>query len=173
MALLLVLGPRVLPEFRDPEARRLDLLSAGMSLTAVLALIFGLKIIAQDGFGSLPALSILVGLAVSFLFVRRQQRLANPLIDLKLFRTPTFNVALATNVLGVFVAFGYFLFVAQYLQLVLGLSPLQAGLWSLPSALGFVIGSNVAPRFVHRFPPAIVLGSTLALPPLRWPCSPR
>ena len=163
MALLLLLGPRVLPEFRDPEARRLDLLSAGMSLTAVLALIFGLKAIAQDGFGSLPALSILLGLAVGSLFVRRQQRLADPLIDLKLFRIPTFNVALATNVLGVFVAFGYFLFVAQYLQLVLALSPLQAGLWSLPSALGFVVGSNVAPRFVHRFPPAIVLGSSLAL----------
>jgi DHA2 family multidrug resistance protein-like MFS transporter len=163
MALLLILGPRVLPEFRDPEARRLDLLSAGMSLIAILAMIYGLKIIAQDGFGSLPALSILVGLVVGILFVRRQQRLADPLLDLKLFRIPTFNVALATNVLGVFVAFGYFLFVAQYLQLVLALSPLQAGLWSLPSALGFVIGSNVAPRFVHRFPPAIVLGSSLAL----------
>src|SRR5499426_270799 len=50
MALLLVLGPRVLPEFRDPEARRLDLLSAGMSLTAILALIYGLKVIAQNGF---------------------------------------------------------------------------------------------------------------------------
>jgi DHA2 family multidrug resistance protein-like MFS transporter len=163
MALLLVLGPRVLPEFRDPEARHLDLLSAGMSLTAVLALIYGLKVIAQDGFVWLPILSILVGLVIGFLFLRRQQRLADPLIDLRLFRIPLFNVALATNVVGVFVAFGYFLFVAQYLQLVLGLSPLLAGLWSLPSALGFIVGSNVAPRFVHRFPPALVLGSTLTL----------
>ena len=163
MALLLLLGPRVLPEFRDPEARRLDLLSAAMSLAAVLALIFGLKVVAQDGFGWLPVLSILVGMAIGFLFVRRQQRLVDPLIDLRLFRIPIFNVALATNVLGVFVAFGYFLFIAQYLQLVLGLSPLQAGLWSLPSAAGFIVGSNVAPRFVHRFPPAIVLGFSLAL----------
>lgn len=163
MALLLVLGPRVLPEYRDPEARRLDPLSAGMSLIAILSMIYGLKVIAQDGLGWLPALSILVGLAVGFLFVRRQLSLADPLIDLRLFRIPTFNVSLATNVIGVFVAFGYFLFVAQYLQLVLGLSPLQAGLWSLPSSVGFVVGSNVAPRFVHRFPPAMVLGSTLAL----------
>jgi DHA2 family multidrug resistance protein-like MFS transporter len=65
--------------------------------------------------------------------------------------------------LAVFVAVGYFLFVAQYLQLVLGLSPLQAGLWSLPSSAGFIVGSNLAPRFVHRFPPASVLGSMLAL----------
>jgi DHA2 family multidrug resistance protein-like MFS transporter len=163
MALLLLLGPRVLPEFRNPEARRLDLFSAGISLAAILAMIFGLKQIAQDGFGWLPALSILAGLAAGFLFLSRQSRLADPFIDLSLFRIPSFNVSLATNLLAVFVAVGYFLFVAQYLQLVLGLSPLQAGLWSLPSSAGFIIGSNLAPRFVHRFPPASVLGSMLAL----------
>ncbi|HEX6306321.1 MAG TPA: MFS transporter [Anaerolineales bacterium] len=163
MALLLVLGPRVLPEYRDPEARRLDLLSAAMSLTAILAVIYGLKQIAQDGFGPLPAASILAGIAAGILFLRRQRGLADPLIDVGLFRIPTFNVSLATNVIAIFVAVGYFLFVAQYLQLVLGLSPLQAGLWSLPSSVGFVVGSNVSPRFVHRFRPALVLGGSLAL----------
>jgi DHA2 family multidrug resistance protein-like MFS transporter len=134
-----------------------------MSLAAVLAVIYGLKQIAQDGPGALPALSILAGLAVGLLFLGRQRRLTDPLIDLRLFRIPAFNVSLATNVLAVFVAVGYFLFVAQYLQLVLGLSPLQAGLASLPSALGFVVGSNLAPRFVHRYRPGFVLGATLAL----------
>ncbi|MCC7353299.1 MAG: MFS transporter [Anaerolineae bacterium] len=163
MALLLMLSPRVLPEFRNPEARRLDLRSAGMSLVAILAVIYGLKEAAQDGFNWQPALFILAGLAVGILFLRRQRRLADPLIDLRLFQIPTFNVSLATNVLAVFVAVGYFLFIAQYLQLVLGLSPLLAGLWSLPSAVGFIVGSNVAPRFVYRFPPAFVLGATLGL----------
>lgn len=163
MALLLVLGPRVLPEFRNPEAGRLDLLSAGMSLASVLAMIYGLKEMAQHGFGSAPVVFILVGLVVGFLFVRRQQRLADPLIDLNLFRIPAFNMALATNLLSIFVAVGYFLFIAQYLQLVLELSPLQAGLWSLPSAVGFIVGSNVAPRFVYRFRPAFVLATALAL----------
>jgi DHA2 family multidrug resistance protein-like MFS transporter len=163
MALLLALGPRVLPEFRNPEAGRLDLPSAAMSLAAILAMIYGLKQIAQNGFGALPAVSILAGMAVGFLFLRRQRRLADPLIDLCLFRIPAFNVSLATNVLAVFIAVGYFLFVAQYLQLVLGLSPLQAGLSSLPSAMGFVVGSNLAPRFVHRFRPAFVLGGVLPL----------
>jgi DHA2 family multidrug resistance protein-like MFS transporter len=163
MALLLVLGPRLLPEYRDPEARRLDLRSAAMSLTAILTVIYGLKQTAQDGFGLFPALSITAGLLVGFLFLRRQRGLADPLIDVRLFRIPTFIVSLATNVIAIFVAVGYFLFVAQYLQLVLGLSPLQAGLWSLPSSLGFVVGSNVSPRFVHRFRPALVLGASLAL----------
>jgi DHA2 family multidrug resistance protein-like MFS transporter len=58
---------------------------------------------------------------------------------------------------------GYFLFVAQYLQLVLGLSPLQAGLWSLPSAGGFIIGSNLAPRILRRVRPAYVVGAGLGL----------
>ena len=163
MALLLVLGPRLLPEFRDPQAGRLDLLSAGMSLAAVLAVIYGLKATVQDGFGPLPAVAILAGLVIGILFVRRQASLDDPLIDLRLFRIPTFSVSLATNVLTVFVAVGYFLFVAQYLQLVLGLSPLQAGLWSLPSSVGFIVGSNLAPRYVHRVRPALVLGTALAM----------
>jgi DHA2 family multidrug resistance protein-like MFS transporter len=161
MALLLVLGPRVLPEYKDPEAGRLDLISAAMSLLAVLAVIYGLKNTAQSGFDAVAVATIGVGVLIGFLFLRRQRRLADPLIDPGIFRNLTFNVSLLTNVLAIFVAFGYFLFVAQYLQLVLGLTPLQAGLWSLPSALGFVVGSNVAPRFVHRARPSLVLGPSL------------
>jgi DHA2 family multidrug resistance protein-like MFS transporter len=127
MVLLLVLGPRVLPEYRDPQAGRLDLPSAGLSLVAVLAVVFGLKQAAQDGPGPLAVLAVVVGLAVGVVFARRQRRLADPMLDLGLFRTTVFNAALATNFLGIFIAVGYFLFVAQYLQLVLGLSPLQAG----------------------------------------------
>jgi MFS transporter, DHA2 family, multidrug resistance protein len=163
MAALLVLGPRVLPEYRDPEAGRLDLASAGLSVAAVLAVVYGLKEIAQDGLGLPPALAILAGLAVGVGFVRRQQRLADPMIDVGLFRLRRFNAALATNFLAIFVAVGYFLFVAQYLQLVLGLSPLEAGLWSLPSALGFIVGSQLGPRILGRVRPARVVAGGLGL----------
>ncbi|MPZ54766.1 MAG: MFS transporter [Acidimicrobiia bacterium] len=162
MALLLILGPRVLPEYRDPEAGRLDVASAVMSLVAILVVIYGLKDIAQDGFGPAAVAVIATGLGVGFLFVRRQRRLEHPLIDLRLFQIPAFNAALATNVLTIFVAVGYFLFIAQYLQLVLELSPLEAGLWSLPSAAGFIIGSTTAPRFIHRIRPARLLGVSLS-----------
>ncbi len=163
MVLLLVLGPRVLPEYRDPDAGRLDLISAAMSVIAVLAVIFGLKEVAQTGFGPIPAVAILVGLLVGALWVRRQQRLADPMIDVGLFRIRAFNAALATNFLSIFVAVGYFLFVAQYLQLVVGLSPLEAGLWSLPSAVGFIVGSQLAPRIVQRIRPAYLIGGGLAV----------
>ena len=153
----------MLPEYRDPDAGRLDLISAGMSLVAVLTVIFGLKQAAQDGFGPVPALSILVGVVVGVLFARRQARLADPMIDMRLFRIPAFSAALTVNFLAIFVAIGYFLFVAQYLQLVLGLSPLEAGFWSLPSAIAFIVGSNAAPRIVRRVRAAYVIGAGLGL----------
>jgi MFS transporter, DHA2 family, multidrug resistance protein len=163
MVLLLVLGPRVLPEYKDPDAGRLDLVSAAMSLVAVLAVVFGLKLVAQDGIGPLAVAAVVVGLAVGLAFVRRQRSLADPMIDLQLFRIRAFNAALTTNLLGIFIAVGYFLFVAQYLQLVLGLSPLEAGLWSLPSAAGFIVGSNLAPRVLRGVRPATVIGGGLAM----------
>jgi DHA2 family multidrug resistance protein-like MFS transporter len=163
MAALLLLGPRVLPEYKDPDAGRLDLVSAAMSVLAVLAVIYGLKDLAQDGL-SLPAvLAIVAGLAIGVAFVARQQRLADPMIDIGLFKLRAFNAALATNFLAIFVAVGYFLFVAQYLQLVVGLSPLEAGLWSLPSAFGFIIGSQFAPRVLHNVRPAYVISGGLAM----------
>jgi DHA2 family multidrug resistance protein-like MFS transporter len=163
MLLLLILGPRLLPEYRDPNAGRLDLVSAAESLVAILAIIFGLKQIAQDGLSWTPVAVMTAGFGIGVVFVRRQLRLDDPMIDLDLFRARRFNAALATNVLGVFIAFGYFLFVAQYLQLVLGLSPLTAGLWSLPSAVGFIVGSQVGPRLVRRFTAAPVIGTGLAM----------
>ena len=163
MAALLILGPRVLPEYRDPDAGRLDLVSAAMSLVAVLAVVFGLKLIAQDGIGGLAVSAVLGGLVVGVAFARRQLHLADPMIDLGLFRDTTFNASLATNLAGIFIAVGYFLFVAQYLQLVLGLSPLEAGLWSLPSAVGFIVGSNLAPRILRRVRPGPVIGAGLAM----------
>ncbi len=163
MALLLLLGPRLLPEYRAPDAGRLDLTSAGLSLVAVLAVVFGLKQIAQDGLGWLAVSSVLAGLGVGVVFARRQLRLPDPMIDLRLFRIRAFSASLATNLLGIFIVVGYFLFVAQYLQLVLGLSPLRAGLWSLPSAVGFIIGSNLAPRILRRVRPAYVVGAGLGL----------
>jgi MFS transporter, DHA2 family, multidrug resistance protein len=163
MGLLLVLGPRLLPEYRAPETGRLDLISAAMSLIAVLAVIYGLKEIAQDGLGWTPTVSIVAGLAVGAAFLRRQQALADPLIDLRLFRVPAFNGALAVNTFGFFVNFGIAVFIAQYLQLVHGLSPFEAGLWTLPYAGAFIVGALLTPLFARVFPPGSVVAGGLAL----------
>jgi MFS transporter, DHA2 family, multidrug resistance protein len=163
MGLLLVAGPRLLPEYRDPEARRLDLISAAISLVAVLAVIYGLKQIAQDGVGGIAVLSIVTGLVAGTAFVRRQQRLADPLIDLHLFRVPAFDAALVANTFGFFVNFGIAVFVAQYLQLVVGLSPFEAGLWTVPYAAAFIVGALLTPVLVRGFRPAFVIAGGLTL----------
>ena len=163
MALLLVLGPRTLPEYKDPEARRLDLRSAAMSLLAILAVVYGLKEIAQDGVAPLPLASIVGGIVLGALFVRRQLHLESPIIDVRLFRIRAFSASLGTYLLGIFVVVGYFLFIAQYLQLVLELSPIEAAVWSLPSAIGFIVGSMVAPKIIHRFRPAVIMGVGMAI----------
>lgn len=164
MVLLLALGPLLLPEFRDPKAGRPDLTSAALSLAAVLLVIYGLKQIAEDGLERLPVLTILAGLALGAAFIRRQKKLDDPLIDLRLFRVPAFSASLAIYTLATFVAFGSFVFIAQYLQLVLGLSPLQAGLWTIPFAGAFILGSMLTPMIVRQVRPAHVMatGSVLA-----------
>jgi DHA2 family multidrug resistance protein-like MFS transporter len=162
MVTLLILGPRILPEYRDPEAGRLDLASAIMVVGAVLAVIYGLKQIAQEGPGPLAIGAIVVGLVVGVLWVRRQRQLADPMIDLALFRVPAFNAALVVNFLAIFMAVGYFLFIAQYLQLVADLTPFQAGLLSLPSAIAFIVGSQAAPRIVQRVKPGYLISGGLA-----------
>ena len=163
MALLLVLGPILLPEFRDPDAGRLDIVSAGLSLLAVLAVVFGLKQVAQDGLGWIAIVSMLVGAAIGVAFVYRQKNLADPLIDLTLFRVPAFSASLAVYALGILVLFGAFLFIFQYLQLVAGLSPFRASLWMLPSFGAFVVGSMLAPAIVRRVPHAYVMAAGLAV----------
>jgi len=157
MLLLLLLGTVLLPEYRDPKAGRVDLASVSLSLLAVLTTIYGLKHIAEHGIGWVPVSLVIVGLVVGALFVRRQGRLAYPLLDLKLFRRPTFSAAIAAYGLSCLAMFGVYIFIAQYLQLVLGLSPIRAGLATVPWALAFVVGSLLAPRLTRRLPPVSIL----------------
>ena len=163
MALLLVLGPRLLPEYKDPDAGRLDIRSAALSLAAMLLVVYGLKQIAQDGVATPPLLAIAAGVVLGIVFVRRQRTLADPLIDLALFGDRVFVAALAVYGLAIFVCFGGFLFVPQFLQLVLGLSPLEAGLWMLPWSLAFIVGSNLTPMLARRFTPALVMALGLLM----------
>jgi DHA2 family multidrug resistance protein-like MFS transporter len=149
MGLLLVLAPKILPEFRAQNAGQLDVSSAALSLAAVLALIYGLKLVVQDGVGWIAALSVVVGLTLSAVFVGRQRRLTVPFIDLHLFRLPVFSVTLVIFMLNAVVMFAASFFIAQYFQLVLGLSPLQAGLWTLPAAVSVTAASMLSPTLAR------------------------
>lgn len=157
MVLLLLLAPRYLPEYRDPNAGALDIPSAILATTTVLTMIFGVKQVAVYGPRPVAIAALIASVLIGALFVRRQKRLVDPMIDVKLFKRPVFSAALSVNIIGIFAAFGSFLLITQYLQLVLGMSPLVAGLWLMPAGLVFLAGSVLAPIIVRRYQPSSVL----------------
>jgi MFS transporter, DHA2 family, multidrug resistance protein len=155
--LLLILVPTLLPEYRDPNAHALDIPSAVLATGTVLLMIFGVKHIAVYGPHAAAIAAIIASLLIGTVFVRRQRLLPDPMIDLRLFKRPIFTAALCVNVIGIFAAFGSFLFITQYLQLVLGMGPLEAGLWLVPCGIVFIAGSVLAPVAVRRYQPSTVL----------------
>jgi MFS transporter, DHA2 family, multidrug resistance protein len=163
IAVLLALGPVLLPELRDRDAARIDTAGAALSLAGVLSAVYGLKRAVQGGLDPVAGLALAIGLCLVAAFLRRQHRQADPWIDLALFRRRDFSLPLGANALCFFVLYGTQFFTAQYLQLVLGLSALEAGLWTIPSALGYLAGSALAPVAAHRLRPAWTMTASLAV----------
>jgi MFS transporter, DHA2 family, multidrug resistance protein len=163
MLLLLVVGPLVLPEYRDPKPGRLDLISVGLSLAAALPVVYGLKQLAKDGLETVPVASLAFGALMGLVFVRRQRTLAAPLMDLRLFRNPAFTAALTLMLLAIFTSGGVMLFAIQYLQMVQEMSPLVAGLWMLPATAATVVGALAAPVLARRIAPGLLVAGGLAI----------
>ncbi|MFB8349691.1 MFS transporter [Streptomyces niveus] len=171
MVLLLVLVPFLVPESRtDPGAdgagdgaregvrEPFDLVSAALSLAALLTVIYGIKEWARHGFAPVPALAGVVGLALGYVFVRRQKRLANPMIDLELLGRRAFGGPVFANVLAMFATVGMAVFLTQYLQSVQGLNPFEAALWSLVPASGVIVAAPTAAILAQRVDRAYVMG---------------
>ncbi|MEV6398357.1 MFS transporter [Streptomyces sp. NPDC051907] len=165
MVLALVAAPVLLPEYRDPAAGRLDLLSVALFLLAVLPAVYGVKKLAEHGLGLATGVAFALGAGFGVAFVRRQGQLAVPLLDLRLFRDRAFAGALLTLLFGMLALNGVEYLVPQYLQAVAELSPLEAGLWLLPGAAGLIAGSQLTPVLARRTRPAYVLvgGALVAL----------
>ena len=163
MVLLLVAGPVLLPEYRDPNAGKLDLISVALSLAAILPVIYGLKELAKNGWQALPVAGIVIGIAFAILFVRRQQRLEHPLLDLRLFASRSFSTALGAMMFGTLLMGAIMLFITQDLQLVEGLTPFDAGLWMMPAIVANTLSFIMSPILARRFRPAYLIGAGLAI----------
>ncbi|UBU15366.1 MFS transporter [Nonomuraea gerenzanensis] len=149
MALVLVAGLLVLPESRNPDAGRLDLASVALSFAGIVAVVYAVKEAAHQGVGRADVLLAgLAGVALLALFGWRQTRLPEPLIDVRLFARRAFSASILTNLLAIFAMSAMMLMFAWYLQLVLGWSPLQAGLAQLPGGLSGAVGGVLAAKLI-------------------------
>ncbi|MBV6697049.1 MFS transporter [Kitasatospora aureofaciens] len=159
MAVVLLTAPVLLPEYRSgARTGRFDLLGAALSIAAILPLVYGVKTLAVDGWSLLPALALPAGLLLAAAFVWRQRTAADPLLDLSLFRIRTFSGAISVNTIAMFAMMGFSLFTSQYLQLVKGMSPLTASLWSLVPSLGVGAAVGISSALAGKVRPAVLMG---------------
>ncbi|MDH6279695.1 MFS transporter [Prescottella agglutinans] len=160
---LIALGPLVIPESKNPEPGRFDLISAALSMLAMVPMVYAVKETAVHGPSwALTAIGI-VGLIAGWIFIRRQRVLDDPMLDLSLFARPAFSTAVLTNLLSIFALAGVLFFGSQYLQLVLGYRPLEAGLLMLPGTLVSAFASLAAAWLVRRWEPSRVLSVGLVI----------
>ncbi|WP_335936492.1 MFS transporter [Streptomyces sp. PTD5-9] len=162
MVLLLIAGPKLLPEFRNENAGKLDPLSVVLTLGASVPVIYGIKELARNGWHPVPVIALVVGVALGVLFVRRQRTLSEPLLDVGLFAHSRFSAALVGMLANSVVGGTVMLLLTQYFQSVQGLSPLKAALGLMPSMALATVGFMVTPMLARKIRPAYVVGGGLA-----------
>ncbi|CAM3390860.1 MFS transporter [Isoptericola cucumis] len=163
LALLLVLAPLFVPESRDPVPGRLDPLSIVLVMATMTPIVYGIKALAKGG-ATAPTVAVMAaGVAMGVLFVRRQLRRPDPMLDVRLFAVPAFTGSVLVNLLSVFSLVGFLFFVSQDLQLVIGLSPVDAGLVLLPGTVAMVVAGLAVVKVVRRVRPARVVAAGLGL----------
>ncbi|MEV4948631.1 MFS transporter [Streptomyces sp. NPDC053755] len=151
MAALVLVGIKLLPESRNPVAGPWDLASVGLSLVGVIGVVYAVKEVASHGPTWEAGAAAVIGAVALHAFVRRQYALTAPLLDMRLFRHRGFSGAVLADLLTVFGLSGLVFFLSQFLQLVQGRDPLEAGLAELPAAVGAVVTGLVAGRYARRY----------------------
>jgi DHA2 family multidrug resistance protein-like MFS transporter len=157
MVVLLGLAPFLLPEYRAPQGGRFDLPGSVLSFAAVLPAVYGISEIAENGVDALRLGAVALGLVMALLFLLRQRRASHPMVELRLFRSRGYSGSLATCLLAMFAILGNAVYLTQYLQSVLGMSPLRAALWSLVPSLGVGAVIAVSSALIKIFDRATVI----------------
>ncbi|MEU5052171.1 MFS transporter [Streptomyces sp. NPDC021096] len=164
MAVSLPIGRWLLPESTGDRNGPWDVLGALMAAFGLFGVVYGVKRV-----GGADALSLgtvvpaALGAALIVLFVRRQRRREHPLVDLAMFTRPAFGTSVGCIVLAMLALVGLELVAAQYLQLVLGLTPLETGLRLLPLTLAAMAAGLAGSRVLHRFGPRTMVAAGFVL----------
>jgi len=160
---LLILAPIFVPESKDPSPGKIDPQSILLSFGAMVPTIFGIKEIAQSGLSVINVALIVAGLAMGTVFVRRQLRRKNPMMDVTLFKNPVFSGSVGANLLSIFALVGFLYFITQHLQLVMGLSPTHAAFVLVPGLALTIVSGLLAASLASRFKPSWLVAGGLLL----------
>ncbi|WP_129358346.1 MFS transporter [Rothia uropygioeca] len=160
---LLVFGPLLVPESKDPNPGRIDIPSIFLVMATMTPLVYGIKAFASDGFGIDALLCLVVAVGSGIWFVRRQLGRHDPMLDVRLFTNSVFSGAVSANLLSVFSLVGFLYFVSQHLQLISGMTPMQAGVVLIPGLAATIVAGLAVVPIVRRFKPSHVVAGGLTL----------
>ncbi|WP_392669379.1 MFS transporter [Streptomyces sp. LN785] len=160
MVLILPVARLLLPESRGSNDGPWDVLGALMATAGVLGVVFGVKRAGTGGgvLGPATLVPLVLGAVLIIAFVRRQKRRTHPLIDMGMFARPAFSTAVGCIVLAMLALVGLELIAVQYLQLVLGLSPLETGLRLLPLTFAAMAAGATGSYTLRRIGPRRMVG---------------
>lgn len=150
---------------------RFDVPGAIASTTGMTALAYGVTRTADHGWSDVWALSsIAAGLIILVAFVVIETRAAQPILPLRVLRDRVRGGAFIARMLFAGSIFGYFFFISQYMQTVLGFTPLQAGIAFLPMTVVQFVLSLIVPRLTHRIGNAalVTIGLAITLTGMTW-----
>jgi MFS transporter, DHA2 family, multidrug resistance protein len=162
MAILVAVGIKMIPESKNPAPGPWDLPSVGLSLIGMIGVVYAVKELAAHGGSPQVTVAAVGGLLALAWFVRRQLRLPAPLLDMRLFHHRGFSGAVLADLLTILGLSGLVFFLSQFLQLVQGRGPLEAGLAELPAAVGAVTAGLMAGVAARRFSVRSVVSGGLA-----------
>lgn len=160
---LLIFAPLLVTESRDPNPGPIDVPAILLSMAALAPIVFAIKHTATDGIDLISVGALLVGVLSGWLFVRRLLKQENPILDMRLFAVPAFTGSVLVNLVSVVALVGLLFFLSQHLQLILGLTPLQAGLMLLPGTVTMIVAGLLIVRVVRRVKVHIAMAFGLGL----------
>jgi EmrB/QacA subfamily drug resistance transporter len=160
----IVAGLVLIPTSKDPSAPKLDPVGAGLSIVALIAIVYALIEAPTEGWTSPQTLGILgAGLAVAAVFVWWERRSDHPMLDVGFFRNPRFSAANAAITITFFAMFGSIFMLTQYMQFTLGYTPLESGIRLLPYAVTMMIVAPTSARVAERFGSKLTIATGLGL----------
>lgn len=165
---LVVFAPLLVPESRDPKPGRVDAVSIALSLGTMVPVVYGIKELAVHGPTVMTAVLFGIGIGLGALFVRRQLRAEAPMLDMRFFRSGAFSGALLVNLLSVTGLVGFLYFVAQHLQLIVGLSPMRSGFALVPGLAAMIVAGLAVVPIARRVSARIVVPTALGFSALGY-----